>query len=149
MSRSQFHSIKLFILRHAWLNLWDKHMTTGRINQVTFLSDPILHTAATPRDAPHWAGRYETSHNKLEVNRSWKPYLGVNVLDRSQIVITFVMTLWFSRQLSLHLTIAQTDIAIAEAKREFPKANVWCKQSHTLAKLNRVGATKRDGFTNV
>ena len=22
------------ILRHAWLNLWDKHMTTGRINQV-------------------------------------------------------------------------------------------------------------------
>ena len=25
---------KLFILRHAWLNLWDKHMTTGRINQV-------------------------------------------------------------------------------------------------------------------
>ena len=23
------------MLRHAWLNLWDKHMTTGRINQVT------------------------------------------------------------------------------------------------------------------
>jgi hypothetical protein len=22
------------MLRHAWLNLWDKHMTTGRINQV-------------------------------------------------------------------------------------------------------------------
>ena len=37
MSHSQFHSIKLFILRHAWLNLWDKHMTTGRINQVTVL----------------------------------------------------------------------------------------------------------------
>jgi hypothetical protein len=35
MSHSQFHSISLFILRHAWLNLWDKHMTTGRINQVT------------------------------------------------------------------------------------------------------------------
>ena len=28
MSRSQFYSIKLFILRHAWLNRWDKHMTT-------------------------------------------------------------------------------------------------------------------------
>ena len=28
---------KLLILRHAWLNLWDKHMTTGRINQVTIL----------------------------------------------------------------------------------------------------------------
>ena len=36
MSHSQFHCI-LFILRHAWLNLWDKHMTTGRINQVTIL----------------------------------------------------------------------------------------------------------------
>ena len=24
----------LFILTRAWLNLWDKHMTTGRINQV-------------------------------------------------------------------------------------------------------------------
>ena len=33
MSRSQFQS-KVFILRHAWLNLWDKRMTTGRINQV-------------------------------------------------------------------------------------------------------------------
>ena len=37
MSHSQFHCIKSFILRHAWLNLWDKHMTTGRINQVTIL----------------------------------------------------------------------------------------------------------------
>ena len=35
MSHPQFHSTNLFILRHAWLNLWDKHMTTGRINQVT------------------------------------------------------------------------------------------------------------------
>ena len=42
MSHSQFHSTKLFILGHAWLNLWDKHMTTGRINQVTtFLWPPI------------------------------------------------------------------------------------------------------------
>ena len=37
MSHSQFHRIELFILRHAWLNLWDKHMTTGRINQVSSL----------------------------------------------------------------------------------------------------------------
>lgn len=28
---------KLLILRHAWLNLWDKHMATGRINQITIL----------------------------------------------------------------------------------------------------------------
>ena len=32
----------LLILRHAWLNLWDKHMTTGRINQVTILTEPKL-----------------------------------------------------------------------------------------------------------
>ena len=38
MSHSQFRSETL-ILRHAWLNLWDKHMTTGRINQVTFFGD--------------------------------------------------------------------------------------------------------------
>ena len=28
---------KAFILRHAWLNLWDERMTTGRINQVAIL----------------------------------------------------------------------------------------------------------------
>ena len=39
MSHSQFHSLNLFILTHAWLNLCDKHMTTGRINQVAFLNE--------------------------------------------------------------------------------------------------------------
>ena len=34
MSHSQFQS-KGFILRLAWLSLWDERMTTGRINQVT------------------------------------------------------------------------------------------------------------------
>jgi hypothetical protein len=33
MSHSQFQS-KRFILRRAWLSLWDERMTTGRINQV-------------------------------------------------------------------------------------------------------------------
>ena len=37
MSHSQFHSLDLFKLTHAWLNLWDKRMTTGRINQVTIV----------------------------------------------------------------------------------------------------------------
>jgi hypothetical protein len=36
MSHSQFQS-KRFILRRAWLNLWDERMTTGRINQVAIL----------------------------------------------------------------------------------------------------------------
>ena len=39
MSRSQFHSRNLFILTHAWLNLWDERMTTGRINQVAMLAN--------------------------------------------------------------------------------------------------------------
>ena len=44
MSHSQFHRINWFILGHAWLNLWDKHMTTGRINQVlTFCQWPKGH----------------------------------------------------------------------------------------------------------
>ena len=47
MSRSQFQS-KRFILRHAWLNLWDKRMTTGRINQVAILTTQAL-TALTQR----------------------------------------------------------------------------------------------------
>ena len=37
MSHSQFHKYKLLILRHAWLSPLDKHMTTGRINQVSIL----------------------------------------------------------------------------------------------------------------
>ena len=46
MSLSQFHRIKWFILRHAWLNLWDKHMTTGRINQVTYADCATAQPAA-------------------------------------------------------------------------------------------------------
>lgn len=46
MSCTQSHSIKLFILRHAWLNLLNKHMTTGRINQIAILA--ILRPAPGP-----------------------------------------------------------------------------------------------------
>lgn len=57
MSHSQFHSTNLFILRHAWLNLWDKHMTTGRINQVTIsvcAANKSLHSTSTRvRDTFH------------------------------------------------------------------------------------------------
>ena len=33
MSHSQFQTL-IFTLTHAWLNLWDERMTTGRINQI-------------------------------------------------------------------------------------------------------------------
>ena len=47
MSHLQIYYEKL-ILKHAWLNFWDKHMTTGRINQVfNWLLTPELH----PKDA--------------------------------------------------------------------------------------------------
>ena len=49
MSHSQFHSIETFILRHAWLNLWDKHMTTGRINQVTIHLGLLIFGALVPQ----------------------------------------------------------------------------------------------------
>ena len=49
MSHSQFHSIKL-ILRHAWLSLWDKHMTTGRINQVSIVMFTATSDATTRPD---------------------------------------------------------------------------------------------------
>ena len=32
----------MLILRHAWLNLWDKHMTTGRINQVSKIQSSMF-----------------------------------------------------------------------------------------------------------
>ena len=34
MSRMRFN-LNSAVFRHAWLNLWDKHMTTGRINQIS------------------------------------------------------------------------------------------------------------------
>ena len=62
MSHSQFHSTNLFILRHAWLNLWDKHMTTGRINQVTTFRE----FKPPPLDATEeWTAAYSRSWNRF------------------------------------------------------------------------------------
>ena len=38
MSHSQFHSIKSFILRHAWLNLWDKRMLLAESTRLLSLT---------------------------------------------------------------------------------------------------------------
>ena len=63
MSRSQFQS-KRFILRHAWLNLWDERMTTGRINQIA-----IFHT---PGFASTWKGTWrDVLPNKQNPYNSW------------------------------------------------------------------------------
>ena len=50
MSRSQFQS-GLCILRHAWLNLWDERMTTGRINQVATFTTQLRTKLPVPRTA--------------------------------------------------------------------------------------------------
>ena len=63
MSHSQFHSTNLFILRHAWLNLWDKHMTTGRINQVTTIPwSPLL--GDIPLRSMDWSFVHHDQHRE-------------------------------------------------------------------------------------
>ena len=52
MSRSQSRCMML-ILRHAWLNLLDKHMTTGRINQVAVVV--LVHDSGQEPSRPQWA----------------------------------------------------------------------------------------------
>ena len=66
MSHSQFHSINLFILRHAWLNLWDKHMTTGRINQVTTFPVPCPMKGVVPHSRRHQSAFWERSSSSGE-----------------------------------------------------------------------------------
>ena len=53
-----------FILRHAWLNLWDKHMTTGRINQVD--CKPIL----KPAKAEEWLPTNKPQRTYLLIRRA-------------------------------------------------------------------------------
>ena len=51
----------MLILRHAWLNLWDKHMTTGRINQVTTVtSESTVHTS---ENSHTWDKLAKTQYN--------------------------------------------------------------------------------------
>ena len=74
MSHLQFHRIKWFILRLAWLNLRDKHMTTGRINQVTIVQaggeqrrvsgdTTTTHTPTNPKQ-----GRKRDTHSMLHMH---------------------------------------------------------------------------------
>lgn len=66
MSHSQFHRL-LLKLRHAWLNLWDKHMTTGRINQVTISERKVSHPGLNPtRSVRTW----KSSQDNLSIQTS-------------------------------------------------------------------------------
>ena len=72
MSHSQFQS-KRFILRRAWLNLWDERMTTGRINQVA--SHQI--SVSTEFNLPHFISFHRfaaTTHRVAAANSNQKKY---------------------------------------------------------------------------
>ena len=77
MSHLQFQS-KRFILRHAWLNLWDERMTTGRINQVAIFKQ----VSCTCHDLPN-----------LPINITTK------VLSQNKSLLSFLATqnLWDNR----------------------------------------------------
>ena len=76
MSRSQFQS-KRFILRHAWLNLWDERMTTGRINQVAIFPNPSWNNKTNNQNLTrgtdfkdHRPTRQPRRHRNAENNRA-------------------------------------------------------------------------------
>jgi hypothetical protein len=90
MSRSQIHRIKLFILRHAWLNLWDKHMTTGRINQVTLLS-VVMVSKANHQTYVNDSPLFISTHTHRQVF----PLVGAWIIDKvKKIGSSFVYHYW-------------------------------------------------------
>ena len=142
MSRSQFYSIKLFILRHAWLNLWDKHMTTGRINQVTLLSDLPLRRTEPLRNAPDCNTHSRKTHTRSKSTASctplpWREECWQNKKFKTRksdsLVLSSVSTAYH------HRTKQQRD----EESRGFPKEHTWCRQSTAHLSSNPEGRAKR------
>ena len=125
MSRSQFYSIKLFILRHAWLNLWDKHMTTGRINQVTVCRALQLHHSPniteTSRKDPNWTfdksnvePREPTQRRSSNARGNKRTKPGVKSVDEKSNELKSnakaeESTLWFPYHVSLYASVEQSN----------------------------------------
>jgi hypothetical protein len=141
MSCTQFHSIKSFILRHAWLNLWDKHMTTGRINQVTLLlkempSDETFLGSRSLTLLPHKNAQRRLGVNELSNNWFLKLQLRlIMLLDRQQgrpktteLNCSFlVLSLGFiiiSKRIATYRHHQKRRIRKREA---FRIENLWCK----------------------
>ena len=87
MSHSQFHRTRA-VLRHAWLNLWDKHMTTGRINQIDIFP-LILHSR------PEWmvcvcgCRRAPAPHTELQWSMVTIPVIALALQINVQIYFSF------------------------------------------------------------
>jgi hypothetical protein len=78
MSHSQFHSIDAFILRHAWLNLWDKRMLLAESTRLLSLP-PSIEWMETPERLlilGHWFERL-----LVKTHKSWMLYQEVFVGD--------------------------------------------------------------------
>jgi hypothetical protein len=140
MSRSQFYSIKLFILRHAWLNLWDKHMTTGRINQVNFLL--ARNCTVTEHNVKSWTelrgnkrshigcklGRKSPAHNPRRESSLTKSnnklYSSVTSFTTDSLALSIRFTAWY------HLTKLQRERDFSPT-RGFQKDHARSRQDYT------------------
>ena len=94
MSHSQFPRIKIpFELRLAWLNLRDKHMTTGRINQVSSLRVAAFSRDPSPKNTSSSSSKYSTADSPTQPTPylAW-PYKSVATLPctyQSYVILSF------------------------------------------------------------
>jgi hypothetical protein len=150
MSRSQFYSIKLFILRHAWLNLWDKHMTTGRINQVTICQPPLRNDGRMPRGANELHRVQESdSHNGTPFENGSSREWIVETLEchrvNSQKRVDSLVLLSFS----LCITIKQSNISrVIKSEKTFRRYTFGVSYHTQHLVLNSEGEGVVDGLTN-
>ena len=141
--------MEMLILRHAWLNLWDKHMTTGRINQVSEIQAPSrncwepgkiandeIHKLAHPNFRPNTKNSASdalpqfSSHGlsrALPFTRDW---------DAATNVLPFIANA-MRNQISSKVQI-QTPRLVASPKRGESEAAPWnpasCSQKWKLQK---------------
>ena len=107
MSHSQFHRL-LLKLRHAWLNLWDKHMTTGRINQVTISRTLYKRAWRLQRDCSHWLP-LEFVTRRLFTTLLFKLYNNLCSLELSFNCALTIIFIYFSG-------LAQSSCVLRDAK---------------------------------
>ena len=150
MSCTQFHSIKLFILRHAWLNLWDKHMTTGRINQVTVCQPPLKYDGRTKRNANELHRVQRVTHTTVapfenETSREWI----VETLECHRVNSQKRVDSLVPLSISLCITIKQSNISrVIKLEKTFRRYTFAVSYHTQHLVLNSKGEGVVDGLTN-
>ena len=118
----------MLILRHAWLNLWDKRMTTGRINQVSIYT-PSLRTDVSPK-----------SHNlSMCLHREMKTRIHSSVFDHA------VLFRWNSPLLDSITWCEKSSTTTWQCRTRF-NSSLICPVSllgfpQQLSQVNRVSGT--------